>query len=232
MPEYKFRYESQEQLKMIFHFLREDPLEVSLYLLPVVPQEFDDAWGEISHARTSDILPVSMAPEKEKIQEAVEKYEGIARREKIYPFVECEFNGIHHVWPQVRMIFPLLPTISPYEFAEKPLLGLEGFLGKENWRYRQLSFQDIKDPAQIGDVKKFVQREVPERYKINNFAMTLNPRHSTSDHYYTRSEDDGAMYTMGDVIVLRYKKDPSGNDKRNLLESLMLPETGLKLISP
>ncbi len=241
MPEWKFLYETQEQLKIVFRFLAESPLEASIYLSPAAPREFFDAWEGISRARTSLQLPLT-GPEKEAMQAAVQNYEAIALREKIFPFVKCTFSYIYHFRPQVEMEYPHLPYISPYEFATQPLLGLEGFLGAENWCYRSLIFDSVNDPSQIRDIKEFIARDVPGRYTINNFFLKLNARYSTYDHYYTRGSNDGVLYTQvgrgGEkTIILEYKTDPRQREQQEGQQQLfpdlpkLLTEGGLRILN-
>ncbi len=226
MPQWKYRYETQEQLTKIFEFLVDSPLEINLSLSPAVPAEFFEAWGDIVRARISQVLPLPESPEKENISEAVQRYEAIARKEKIFPFVQCKFSDIHHFRPQVEMMFPLLPDISLYTFAQQPLLDLEGFLGRENWRYRKLYVESVNDPAQVRDIKEFIRKEVPQRYRIDGFFLKLNAKYSTSDHYYERESNEGVLYLdLGGLIVLEYtKKEPA---EKHLAR--FLPEIGVKL---
>ena len=220
---FEFKYESQEQLKFIFNLLRDTLLETTLTLEPRVSNEFITAW-ENMHIFLNSRPQILDDESKKMLLSLSEIYQEIAIKEKVHPYVRCMFNDIYKYQPQLTFALQTL-YLGYSDFTKGPILNLEGFLGKENWRYRFLNFESINDEVQLKDIKSFIEHEVPSNYEIKNFFIKLNPEYSTSDHYYTRERNDGTMYSHNGIIYVEYK------DTNNIgLQEMLQSEAGIKLL--
>ena len=236
MAEWKFRYETQEQLKQLFTRLGEHSLEISVSLQPAASPQFFQAWQSIADLYQYNPFrgESQPKPDQQQVKAAIEQYCAAAQQEKIHPFTLCEFR---EGWcdPSFGLFYPV-PGDSPVHYSDEPRLRLTHFLA--GWRYRYLHFDSIDKLQQRLDLQQFVIDNVPQQYHIDHLFIKLNPKYSISDHYYTREENDGILSAGDGKLRIRLKNDPVQRRENSptvlgsdyILQALKMSDLNLKLL--
>lgn len=191
------RLSDQEDLKTLVSFLNPSDTSFSCWLEACVSPELKRVWNSFrSEKYVPKLSPVPKEISREQALAyaqdylvALEHFASLAQLEQIVPLLG--FTLDEH-GPDFELHKPA--ELSPWQAFQavksqyklissklnNPLFILSGA------RYGMIHFQSVKDPLEIKSAKQFIECEVPKRYEIIGISAYFRPRHSTSDHYYSR----------------------------------------------
>ncbi len=199
MTERKYRYETQDQLKLLISLLAESSVKASVMFQAVASTDF-----YVLHDTANQLARKIDHQSKERVETVLlpilRELVPLAEEWKVIPFTTIEYDFSISSTMEVR-------RYSPYHYENQECIELYSRLDEmqlvySGWVPVLISMMEAKQRQHILRLKNTVKNLVPNRYHVTYFRVGLNPVDlGTSDHYYDRGTGYDATVEAGEGII-------------------------------